>query len=166
MAGCKEITLSDYPSQKILENLERNVDRNVPVEIRKECRVTVQGHEWGALSSRFALTHAQRFTRILCADCLWMAYAHESLARSMIHFLFDGKAAEVWVVAGFHTGIAKIAAFFDIVVQVGLEVEKIWERDANGSQRDWDSARDDAERNRWMVVAILKRPRNNHKEVF
>lgn len=158
LAGCKEMVLSDYPSQKILDTLEGNVDMNIPAHIQKTGRVVVQGHEWGALFSRFAVTHGQRFTRILCADCLWMDFEHRSLALSMLHFLSLTDNAQVWVLAGFHTGRAKLASFFDIVVQVGMEVQNIWERDADGNERDWDRSREDQERNRWMVIGILRRP--------
>lgn len=158
LAGCKEIVLSDYPSRKILDNLENNVERNVPAHLREHGKVIVQGHDWGALFSRFAVTYAQRFTRILCADCLWMDFAHRSLALSMLHFLSLTEDSRVWVLAGFHTGRIKVASFLDIAIQVGLEVENVWEQDADGNERDWDRAREDTERNRWMMICVLKRP--------
>jgi len=42
----------------------------------------------------------------------------------------------------------------------GLEIEAIYERDANGVEREWvmDRGREDATaRKRWLVIAILKR---------
>lgn len=56
-------------------------------------------------------------------------------------------------------------AFFDIVVQAGVEIEGIWERDADGVERGWERERVDADRNRWMVVAILKRREGEGVEV-
>ncbi|KAL6713298.1 hypothetical protein ACLMJK_008763 [Lecanora helva] len=165
LSGAAAVTLSDYPSSPVLRNLQHNVDTNInPSTLPK---VTIQGHEWGVLTDNFSTTHAGHFTRILCADCLWMDSEHYSLARSIYHFLSPAEDARAWVIAGFHTGRAKIAAFFDICEQVGLRfhteerlggtVEGIWERDADGEERRWCRERVDEERNRWMVIAILKR---------
>jgi hypothetical protein len=108
----------------------------------------------------FATTHHHFFTRILSADCLWMPWAHTPLRRSIAHFLSpnDGRA---WVIAGFHTGRAKLAGFFDEkeLKRVGLVVERIWERDAEGREREWVTDRgyeDVTERKRWLVIAVLK----------
>ena len=136
LAGGGEVILSDYPSQKILSTLKINVDRNVPENLRYPKHVGVQGHEWGVLTDEFSRSNAGRFTRVLCADCLWMDGNHYGLAQSITHFLSDKEEARAWVIAGFHTGRAK--------------------RDADGNERDWDRDRQDKERNRWLVVAILK----------
>lgn len=74
-----------------------------------------------------------------------------------MHFLSPVAGARAWVNAGFHTGRQKLVAFFDIVVQAGMVIEAIWERDADGVDRGWERERVDADRNRWMVCAILKR---------
>ena len=155
LSGAAETTISDYPSQKILATLKANVERNVPKETQG--KVKVQGHEWGVLTDEFSKTHANHFTRVLCADCLWADGEHYGLAQSIHHFLSTAEDARAWVIAGFHTGRPKLVTFFDIAVQAGLEIEKMWERDADGNERDWDRDREDTERNRWMVVAILKR---------
>ena len=84
---------------------------------------------------------------------------HYGLVQSIAHFLSPKKEARAWVIAGFHTGRAKLVSFFDIISQAGLEIEAIWEQDADGYKRDWDREREDKERNRWMVVAILKHGR-------
>lgn len=90
---------------------------------------------------------------------------HENLARSMVHFLSDSPDARVFVIAGFHTGRAKVAPFFEEVVpEVGLEVEEIYEMDAEGKRRAWakerDGGREDVgERKKWCVLARLRRRR-------
>lgn len=117
----------------------------------------MQPHEWGVLTDGFSKTNARHFTRILVADCLWLDGEHYSLAESIEHFLSAKAEARAWVIAGFHTGRPKLVAFFDITVQAGLEIEAIWERDADGGHREWKRDRVDTEKNRWMVVAILKR---------
>lgn len=160
LAGAEEVVLSDYPSPAILANTRANVGRNVPEEQRQ--KLTVQGHEWGVLTDDFSKAYANHFSRILCADCLWMDGEHYSLAQSMEHFLSHKENARVWVIAGFHTGRAKLVSFFDIAAQAGLETERMWERDADGNEREWERERNGGQedatgRNKWLVVGILKR---------
>lgn len=117
------------------------------------------------MKNGFSYQYANHFTRVIAADCLWMPNQHEALVQSMLHFLSkEEEEARVWVVAGFHTGRARLAPFFDVVIEQGLEVEHIWERDVNGVERDWarerDAGREDVTgRKRWLVIAILKRKR-------
>lgn len=160
LAGAEEVILTDYPSPAILANTKGNVERNVPKELQQ--KLTVQGHEWGVLTDNFSKANANHFSRILCADCLWMDGEHYGLAQSMEHFLSYRDDARVWVIAGFHTGRAKLVSFFDIAAQAGLETESIWERDADGNEREWvrerNGGQEDATgRNKWLVIAILKR---------
>ena len=154
--------ISDYPAPEILANTNANVNKNVSKPHRS--RTSVEGHEWGVLNDNFSTTFANSFTRIIAADCLWMPYEHRALAQSMFHFLSHDDKARVWVIAGFHTGRAKLAPFFDVVVEEGLEIESIWERDVDGHEREWQAERDSGKedvtgRKRWLVVAILKRKR-------
>lgn len=92
------------------------------------------------------------------------------------------KEGRVWVVAGFHTGRAIVASFFETAVQLGLEIETIYERDLNSGatstsssntgaeieiageevRREWVPVREGEgpeNRRRWCVVAVLKRRR-------
>jgi len=124
----------------------------------------VQGHEWGILDDSFATSKQNHFTRILAADCFWMPGVHQELAQSMLHFLSKDPTSKVFAIGGFHTGRAKLAAFFDIAVEEGLEVEDIFEEDADGVRRPWEKVRDGGrenptERKRWLVVAVLRRKR-------
>ncbi|KAF4535934.1 Nicotinamide n-methyltransferase [Lasiodiplodia theobromae] len=160
LVGAEEVVISDYPAPEILENLKSNVERNVPDNLKS--KVSVQGHQWGDLGSPFAVANAGRFTRILAADCLWMPHEHRSLAKSMLHFLSPDPQARVFVIAGFHTGRAKMAPFFEIVEEEGLAIDDIYEMDAEAKRREWASERDGGredhgERKKWLVVAQLKR---------
>lgn len=188
LVGAQEVVISDYPSAEILTTIERNCAKNIPAfrphshshssresgnvnGIVKVNNVRVIGHEWGKVAvaddrgdgDDFPITHAHHFTRILAADCLWMASEHRNLVMSMLHFLSrDEERARVWLVAGFHTGRAKIASFFEVAADAGLEVERIWERDMQGNEREWveEASRrpeDITERKKWLVVAILRR---------
>ena len=87
---------------------------------------------------------------------------HENLAFSMLHFLSKALDARVYCIAGFHTGRARLAPFFEEVVpKCGLEIEDIFEMDAYGKRRDWSKERavveDIGERNKWLVIARLRR---------
>ena len=92
-----------------------------------------------------------------------MPWEHESLAQSMLHFLSKEPSARIYCIAGFHTGRAKVAPFFEEVVpEQGLEVEDIYEMDVDGQRRPWDKERDGGlenmgERKKWLVVARMRR---------
>lgn len=95
-----------------------------------------------------------------------MAGQHENLVRTMQWFLDESPSSRVWVVAGFHTGRAIVAGFFETAVRLGFEIERIFERDLNASaeggqvRREWRSVREGEgpeNRRRWCVVAVLKR---------
>ena len=161
LRGANEVVLTDYPASEVLANLRANV-RGVVAAQGKDlvAELRVQGHEWGELDDEFSRKERGEFGRILIADCLWMPWEHEKLLRSISWFLAqDGRA---WVIAGFHTSRESMRGFFkgDTVKAAGLEVEKIWERNAEGAEREWVTDRgieDVTQRKRWLVVAILKR---------
>lgn len=165
LAGAQEVVISDYPSREILATIETNCAKNIPSQFRGN--VSVVGYEWGIVGDDdFSKPNACRFTRILAADCLWMAGEHQNLVTSMLHFLsHDDEHARVWVIAGFHTGRATLASFFEVACEAGLEVERIWERDVQGNEREWvkeaqSRPEDVSEKRKWVVVAILGRTVN------
>lgn len=92
-----------------------------------------------------------------------MPWEHENLAKSMLHFLADTADACIYCIAGFHTGRAKVAPFFEEVVPAqGLRVEEIYEMDADGKRRPWAKERDGGqedmgERKKWLIVSRLRR---------
>lgn len=154
------MVISDYPARELLDNIQRNASRAIRPALNSHYRV--EGYQWGDVQSEFASKEAQSFTRIIAADCYWMPYEHENLVRSMLHFLHVDPSARVLAIAGFHTGRAKLAAFFDEAVLQGLEVEEIYEEDTKGVKREWAKERDGGlenptERKRWLVIAVLKR---------
>lgn len=153
----------DFSRSAIMNQAEPDEQASYTTEMR--ARTAVYGHQWGVLDDSFAESHARRYTRVLAADCLWMPHEHENLARSMLHFLSDSPDARVYVIAGFHTGRAKVAPFFEETVpEVGLEVESIYEMNAEGTRRAWamerDGGREDVtERKKWCMLARLRRRR-------
>ncbi|KAH7382201.1 putative methyltransferase-domain-containing protein [Pyrenochaeta sp. MPI-SDFR-AT-0127] len=161
LAGAKEVAITDYPAPPIVNTIKTNVAENIPASLQPN--VTVQGHMWGAADSPFEAASANHYTRILAADCLWMPWEHQNLAKSMLHFLADSPDARILCIAGFHTGRAKVAPFFEEVVpQQGLEIEDIYEMDADGQRRPWAKERDGGtenigERKKWLVLAQIRR---------
>ncbi|EMD00657.1 hypothetical protein BAUCODRAFT_55401, partial [Baudoinia panamericana UAMH 10762] len=161
LAGAAEVVISDYPSSVVLSNLRANVKRAVR-DRGVESTYRIEGHEWGEFGTAFASEQRHSFSRILAADCYWMPGQHHNLVLSMLHFLTVDPRARIFVIAGFHTGRAKLAAFFDVALAEGLNVEEIYEEDAEGIQREWASERDGGredhtERKKWLVIARLKR---------
>ena len=159
LAKASKVVMTDYPSPEILATIQTNITQNVPQYLSS--RVSVQGHEWGDVASDFARTHAHAFTRVLAADTLWLDSQHGPLLRSMAHFLSKEARARVWVVAGFHTGRARVVGFIDEVSWVGLDVERICEVDVDGRTRAWvrerDGGREDVgERKKWCIIAVLR----------
>lgn len=153
------MVISDYPSQVVLANLMRNAEKAISSDLNSVYRI--QGHAWGDFDDVPA-DQKHCFTRILAADCFWMPSEHSNLVRSMLHFLTLDPKGRVFAIAGFHTGRAKLAEFFDCAVGEGLEIEEIYEEDDQGVQREWADERDGGRedhtaRKKWLVVARLKR---------
>ncbi|KAL7795026.1 hypothetical protein V8C37DRAFT_375300 [Trichoderma ceciliae] len=192
LLGARSVVVTDYPAPAVMKTLRENVASNIRPDLAPEGRcglvtssILVQGHEWGvfdplpatatatstasasataasAASSPFPASHAHLSDRLFVADCLWMPWQHANLRRSINHFLKKTGSARAWVVAGFHTGRAKMAGFFDARAlrdEGGVEVERMWERDCDGVEREWEVEREDdiTERKRWLVVAVLRR---------
>jgi predicted nicotinamide N-methyase len=176
LLGARRVVVTDYPAPPILKTLRHNVARNIQPRLAPPCRfaaeeVLVEGHEWGeaGLDTPFARGNRHAFDRVLAADCLWMPWQHENLRRSVAWFLGEGEGARAWVVGGFHTGRDRMRGFFDkeALGAVGLEVERIWERDCNGQDREWvwDRGIEDVTvRKRWLAVAVLRRIRKSAGE--
>jgi hypothetical protein len=149
--------MSDYPSPILLDTLRQNAYKNIGKPLPAHIRV--EPHLWGDFSTSFATDNARRYTRILAADTLWLTSQHMNLAMSMAHFLADDPRARVLLIAGFHTGRPKVAKFFDIIGDAGLEIDNIWEMDSKGERREWDPERPmgPGEGKKWLVIAALKR---------
>ena len=174
LLGAKRVVVTDYPSPPVIVTLRENVNsliksENSPSERFAVEEVKVGGHCWGEFDNELAKGFKNQFDRVYAADCLWMPWQHDNLRRSVAWFLKESEEARAWIVGAFHTGREKVALFFDEekLMEVGLEVETIWERDCDGVDREWDADReveDISARKRWLVVGVLKRLRDE-KEV-
>lgn len=185
------MTITDHPSatgirgpnQKSIAALGSSSTEAQPLWERAD----IQPHKWGDLpkssvnephggsssssNQAFAVQGKSSFSRIVCADCLWMSDQHDNLAKSIAWFLRkpsstpDPAAGGVaYVVAGFHTGRSVVAKFFEKAVpRHGLRIEKIYERDLNALDettvvREWQANRPgETDLPRWNVVGILRR---------
>ncbi|KAL2670804.1 hypothetical protein Neosp_014606 [[Neocosmospora] mangrovei] len=167
LLGAKRVVVTDYPAEPVLKTLGTNVARNIqpsfspsPEAVTPTSSIVVEGHSWGELTDSLSSSNQHAFDRVIVADCLWMPWQHSNLHKSIAFFLRRTADARCWVVAGFHTGREKMRGFYaaDALKEVGLEVERIWERDCNGEERPWDTEREDdvTVRKRWLVVASLK----------
>jgi predicted nicotinamide N-methyase len=152
----RQVTLSDYPAPEILRNIRHNLDANLSPELLK--RVSVAGHVWGDLSDDLCSTHPGTFSRVIAADCFWMDKQHDNLSRSIVHLM--ARDGILLAIAGFHTGRAKVAAFFESVERAGLELlGPIMEKDIVGNHRSWERDRgieDPVDRKRWLVIGLFR----------
>ncbi|KAK6331143.1 hypothetical protein TWF696_003212 [Orbilia brochopaga] len=163
LAGAETVVITDYPALEILANITANINLNAD-RLATSTSPKVYGHTWGALSEPVAQRFQHAFTRIIAADTLWMDWEHENLIASIIHFLADVADARAVVVAGLHTGRRKVANFWDLAVKDGLEIESIKERNVEGVEREYLPDRgveDSSERNRWLIIGILKTKKSN-----
>lgn len=70
LCGAEETVISDYPAPVILDNLQKNVNVNVPKDVVS--RPVVRGHEWGVLDDDFSIKNKGRFARVLAAGMAQM----------------------------------------------------------------------------------------------
>lgn len=170
LVGARRVLVTDYASSAVLEALRTNTERNVRPELAPPgvvvpppSEVLVRGHGWGGELPDDTPSHQHAYDRVFVCDCLWMPPQHGNLMRSVSMLLKRGPSARAFIVAGFHTGRAGMAGFFDaeaLRCVGGLEVERIWERDCDGVERAWDphaEEEDSTARKRWLVVAVLRR---------
>ncbi|KAL3468444.1 hypothetical protein BJX64DRAFT_282616 [Aspergillus heterothallicus] len=165
LAGASALTITDHPSSPALgfsSAIAFNIKQNLPSSTAST--IDVVPHEWGKLSDDpWAVSRKASYSRIIAADCYWMAPQHENLTRTMKWFL--APEGRIWVVAGFHTGREIVARFFATAVRMGLEIEERYERDLNCAEggeevrREWVEVREGegpGNRTRWCVIALLR----------
>ena len=169
--GARHVVVTDYPSEVVMETLRQNIVANIRPSLSPSKRIVaidngdgihVEGHSWGRFDTPLATTYKHTFDRVFVADCLWASEQHDNLRKSIGWFMGTGATARAWLVAGFHTGRETICKFLnaDELADEGLEVERIWEQDCNGVDREWrmnGGLHDITELKRWLVVAVLKR---------
>ncbi|EEP82033.1 conserved hypothetical protein [Uncinocarpus reesii 1704] len=188
LAGAETVSITDHPSSAALSGAVQSCIAQNIADAAIRARISVHPHEWGIFFQTcrdqteakkpigFAAEHQGTFTRIICADCLWMRDQHANLVESLLWFLKPwgnedsaGRAGDgglAWIVAGFHTGREIVASFFETAESMGMVVEDIYERDVNATSemgvvtRPWMPVREGEgpeNRARWCVVALLRK---------
>ncbi|KAI5283865.1 hypothetical protein KEM54_001775 [Ascosphaera aggregata] len=182
--GAKSVSITDHPSAKGLYGpIQQSLAASLPSSLHQN--VSIHPYTWGTFPEtnakpasnssinkvltlekelNFAISRKSKYTRIICADCLWMPEQHDNLAKSIAWFLAPppltatfskrraaelqeveqgsstssaAAAAAAYVVAGFHTGRDVVASFFENAVsKAGLLVERIYERDLHAKVED------------------------------
>ena len=160
LAGAREVVVTDYPDPDLLSTIRKNIGRNIPGYLSQ--KIVFEGHEWGVLEIQPAKDYRNVFDIVIAADCFWIPAEHSNLITSMQHFLSRSVDARIWAVAGFHTGRGVLAQFLDHAKEVSLTVEKVWERDMFGLERDFvhseeERREDTTERSKWLMIAVLRR---------
>lgn len=173
LAGASEVCITDHPSSPALASGATQENVQIGLDLAKSRNtsplVSLNAHEWGSVTDAFSEEHGGHYTKIIAADCLWMASQHRLLVHTIAHFLSrKSPHACALVVAGFHTGRRVVADFFnqfsksdevdDAVEQLNLS--EIYEIDMNGQRRPWNESRTNEgkeELSGWCVVAVIVR---------
>ncbi|EJT98025.1 hypothetical protein DACRYDRAFT_96680 [Dacryopinax primogenitus] len=82
LRGAKKTVISDYPDRALVENIEVNVERNVPEKERSE--VAVLGYVWGADTTPLlsTISPSRYFDLVLLSDLIFNHSQHEALLKS------------------------------------------------------------------------------------
>lgn len=149
------VTVSDYPDERLIQNLANNVAYN---GVDDTCRTVA--YAWGSDCS--ALTgDSGGFDVVIAADTLWNPEVHGLFAAALRDTLRKTLSSRVYIVAGLHTGRYTIQTFLSVLASNGFELETIAEiRSSNSEQREWSVSRegeDEGERRRWVVWLKIKR---------
>ncbi|KAH6626821.1 hypothetical protein B0J18DRAFT_151322 [Chaetomium sp. MPI-SDFR-AT-0129] len=171
LLGARRVVVTDYPAPPVINTLKLNANASLKAESAPSGRfaveeVVVEGHTWGELDTTFAVQNKHKFDRVFAADCLWIVGQHEQLRQSIAWFLAEGESARAWLIAGFHTPRGEANLFFrsEMLAEVGLEVEHLWERECSGEDREWVWDRgvgNTAVQKRWSAVGVLRRIRGH-----
>lgn len=90
LLGAVNVCASDYPSDAVIENLRKNVDRNCGTSLS----VSVVPHLWGDSASELLLkNNGKQYDVALAAECLWHHSSHPLLIASICNVLRPGGSA-------------------------------------------------------------------------
>ncbi|CCM02536.1 uncharacterized protein FIBRA_04638 [Fibroporia radiculosa] len=157
-----EVISSDYPDESLIEALEDNIVQN---RVSDRCRAVP--YAWGTDPAPLLTTpkipdsrQSHEFDVIIAADTLWNPDLHSIFLKTLCMTLRKSLNARIYLVAGLHTGRYAIQAFLRDIVDAGLKIEELLEKEANGSdQRDWCAERageTEQDRRRWVIWVVLR----------
>lgn len=117
--GATHVFVSDYPSTKILDTMQENVEMNKIV-------ADVIGYKWGEDVSIFRMKPSV----ILLSDLLWISTQHQALLKT----LQDLSPALIVIVSGLHNGWITIERFILAAIKQGFIYRRIYK---DGTRSVW-----------------------------
>lgn len=92
LLGAKTVCASDYPSEAVIANLNKNVDRNC----KSSSSISVVPHLWGEdVTELLLINNGIQFDVVLAAECLWHHTSHSLLITSICNVLRPGGSAYI-----------------------------------------------------------------------
>ena len=142
--GAKNVVITDYPDQDLLENLKYNISTTIPLLPSPKPTIAVEGYLWGGSTSHL-LSHlssktenplapstpaALGFDTLILADLIFNHTEHAKLLQTVQSTLRRSPEARMLVFFSPHRPwlLHKDLAFFELAKEGGLEVEKVVER--------------------------------------
>jgi len=131
--GAKSVVVTDYPDPDLVENLVKNIDTYYESKGSQERRIVARGYCWGAdpspLLTQLPDSSPPGFDVLILADLLFNHSEHGKLVSTIQNTLKKTKEAKALV---FFTPYRpwlydKDMAFFDLVKEQGMQVEKVLE---------------------------------------
>ncbi|ORX38440.1 putative nicotinamide N-methyltransferase, partial [Kockovaella imperatae] len=81
LKGANQVTITDYPDQELLDNMQWNVDTNVPLDIRPQTHV--KGFLWGADPTPLMNGPEDRYDLLILSDLVFNHSQHKALISSV-----------------------------------------------------------------------------------
>ncbi|KAL9011899.1 MAG: hypothetical protein Q9173_003298 [Seirophora scorigena] len=130
--GAKNVVVTDYPDQDLVENIRINVDAATDV-VPRSSNVVVQGHVWGADAEPLLANlpgSSRGFDTLVLADLLFNHSQHAALVSTIRATLARSPQARALVFFTPYTPwkLNKDMAFFDIAREGGFEVNQVVKR--------------------------------------
>lgn len=122
------ITITDYPDDIILGNLQQNVDRNSHL-VSKGCTVRCTGYDWGSdvteLLNFLTETARDGYDVMILSDLLHFSDSHDALIKSMSALLRKSAKSVVHIAAGKYTKPHVCESFLERGRIAGFTFEEI-----------------------------------------
>ncbi|KAL8942914.1 MAG: hypothetical protein Q9216_001389 [Gyalolechia sp. 2 TL-2023] len=130
--GAKNVVVTDYPDEDLVENMQINVDAAKDV-LPRSVNVTVEGHVWGADAERMLAKLplcTPGFDTLVLADLLFNHSQHRALVSTIQKTLARVPESKALVFFTPYTPwkFDKDMAFFDIARESGLQVTQVVKR--------------------------------------
>lgn len=128
--GAKHVVVTDYPDAELVENLQWNVDHCALLP--QERNIEAKGYLWGAETDMIVSglpSGESKFDILILADLLFNHSEHRKLVSTVVQMLKRIPEAKALV---FFTPyrpwlLPNDLAFFDLVQEAGLDVDKFFE---------------------------------------